>query len=104
MQQQTLNKKGKESPAFLDLQMMTRTNITLLQKEVVAHFVKALSHYNDKDMLVVPFNMGNCRGLVPWVPRVTGYGPKFWIRSVPSSGKPLGNHTPCIRYGPTTLG
>jgi hypothetical protein len=30
IQQQTLNKKGKESPAFLDPQMTMRTNITLL--------------------------------------------------------------------------
>jgi hypothetical protein len=56
MQQQTLNKKGKESPAFLDPQITMRTNITLLRKEVVAYFVKTVSHYNDKEMVVVPFN------------------------------------------------
>jgi hypothetical protein len=39
-----------------------RTNITLLQKEVVAYFVKEICHYNDKEMLVIPFSMGN-----PWV-------------------------------------
>jgi hypothetical protein len=38
-----------------------------------------------------------CRGNVPRVPWATGYGPKFWIRSVPSSGKQLGSHTPRIR-------
>jgi hypothetical protein len=43
-----------------------------------------------------------CRGLVPWVPWATGYGP--WIRPVPYSSKPLGNHTPRTRYGPTTAG
>jgi hypothetical protein len=31
----------------------------LLQKEVVAYFVKEMSHYNDKEMLVIPFSMGN---------------------------------------------
>jgi hypothetical protein len=34
-----------------------RANITLLQKEVVAYFVKVMSNYNDKEMLVVPFDM-----------------------------------------------
>jgi hypothetical protein len=46
----------------------------------------------------------NCRGLVPRVPWVVGYGPKIWIRSVPFSGKGLGNQTPCIGYGATTPG
>jgi hypothetical protein len=59
MQQQAFNKKVSESPIFLDLQMMTRTNIMLIRKEVVAYFVKAMSHYNGKKMLVIPFNMGN---------------------------------------------
>jgi hypothetical protein len=59
MQQQTLNKKGKESPAFLDPQITMRTNVHLSQKDVVAYFVKAMSHYKDKEMLVVPFNMCN---------------------------------------------
>jgi hypothetical protein len=57
MQQRTLNKKGNESPSFLDPQITMRANIMLLRKEVVAYFVKVMSHYNDKDMLVVPFNM-----------------------------------------------
>jgi hypothetical protein len=60
MQQQTLHKKGKGSPTFLNPQMMTRTNITLLRKEVVAYFVKAMSRYKDKEMLVIPFNTDNC--------------------------------------------
>jgi hypothetical protein len=37
---------------------------------------------------------GYCRGLVPQVLRVTDYGPKFYARLVPSSGKWVGNHTP----------
>jgi hypothetical protein len=60
MQQQTLNKKGKESPTYLDPQMVTRTNVQLSQKSIVAYFVKAMKHYKDgNEMLVVPFNMGN---------------------------------------------
>jgi hypothetical protein len=59
MQQQTLHKKGKESPAYIDPQMATRTQIHLSQKEVVAYFVKSMKHYKDKEMLVVPFNTGN---------------------------------------------
>jgi hypothetical protein len=35
-----------------------------------------------------------CQGLIPHLPWVTGYGIKFWIRSVTSSGKYLGKHTP----------
>jgi hypothetical protein len=38
--------------------MVTRTYITLAQKDVVVYFVKTMSHYKDKEMLVVPFNMG----------------------------------------------
>jgi hypothetical protein len=59
MQQQTHHKKGKESPAYLDPQMVMRTHIHLSQKDVVAYFVKAMTHYKDKEMLVIPFNMGN---------------------------------------------
>jgi hypothetical protein len=44
----------------------------------------------------------SCWGLVRRIPRVAGYGPKFWIRQVPSSSKRLQNHTPHVRYGPTT--
>jgi hypothetical protein len=36
--------------------MATRTHIHLGQKVVVAYFVKAMSHYKDKEMLVLPFN------------------------------------------------
>jgi hypothetical protein len=59
MQQETLHKKGKESPAFLDPQMAMRTNVMLAQKDVVAYFVKAMSHYKDKEMLVILFNTCN---------------------------------------------
>jgi hypothetical protein len=59
MQQQTLNKKGKESLAYLDPQMITRTSIHLCRPDVVAYFVKAMRHYKDKEMLVIPFNIDN---------------------------------------------
>jgi hypothetical protein len=59
MQQQTYHKKGKESPAFLEPQMMKRTQILLSRPEVGKYIVKAMCHYSDKEMLVVPFNMVN---------------------------------------------
>jgi hypothetical protein len=59
MQQQTHHKKGKESPAYFDSQMATRSNLYINQIEVVAYFLKAMTHYKDKEMLVVPFNTGN---------------------------------------------
>jgi hypothetical protein len=39
--------------------MMMRTQLLLAQKDVVKYLVKELCHYKDKEMLVVPFNMGN---------------------------------------------
>ncbi len=59
MQQQNFHKIGKESPAYLDPQIATRTNIDTNRPEVVAYFVKAMKHYRDKEMLVIPFNTGN---------------------------------------------
>jgi hypothetical protein len=32
-----------------------RTNIMLLWKQVVVYFFKAMSHYNDKEMLIILF-------------------------------------------------
>jgi hypothetical protein len=59
MQQQTLYKNRKESPTYLDPQMPTRTNVHLNRTKVVPYFVKTMAHYKDKEMLVIPFNMGN---------------------------------------------
>jgi hypothetical protein len=59
MQQQTLHKTGNESPSYLDLQIAMRTNLYTSREEVVAYFAKAMRHYRDKEMLVVPFNTGN---------------------------------------------
>jgi hypothetical protein len=52
---------GKESPAYLDPQKSTRTNLLAVssRKDVVAYFTKVMRHYSDKEILVIPFNMGN---------------------------------------------
>jgi hypothetical protein len=50
---------GKDSPAYLDPQIMMRTNLCISWQEVITYFAKAMRHYRDKEMLVVPFNMGN---------------------------------------------
>jgi hypothetical protein len=52
---------GKESPAYLDPQILMRTNLQISsrQQDVVAYFAKAIKYYRDKKLLVVPFNMGN---------------------------------------------
>jgi hypothetical protein len=47
---------------------------------------------------------GYCRGLVPRVLLVTGYGSNFLIRVVPSSGKWQGGQMAHTRYRPTTPG
>jgi hypothetical protein len=50
---------GQESLAYLDPQITVRTNLYTNQQEVVAYFVKAMRHYRNKEMLVIPFNTGN---------------------------------------------
>jgi hypothetical protein len=59
MRQKHLNKKENKFLTYLDPQIVMRTQINLDRKVVVAYFVKAIKHYKDKEMLVVPFNMGN---------------------------------------------
>jgi hypothetical protein len=61
MQQLIHHRTGKESPAYLDLQISMRTNLLAAssRKDVVGYFVKAMRHYSDKEILVVPFNAGN---------------------------------------------
>jgi hypothetical protein len=57
-----------------------------------------LFHLPSSDQLRPPAQrMARVLGLLPRVLRVTGYGPKFWIRLVPSSGTQLGN--PALRTG-----
>jgi hypothetical protein len=61
MKQLTHHRTGKESPTYLDLQISMRTNLLAAssRKDGVAYFVKAMRHYNDKEILVIPFNTGN---------------------------------------------
>jgi hypothetical protein len=61
MQQQTLHRMGKESPAYLDPQISMRSNLQTRSRrqEVVQYFAKAMKYYSDKEILVVTFNMGN---------------------------------------------
>jgi hypothetical protein len=61
MQQLTCHRTTKESPAYVNPQILMRTNLLAAssQKDVVAYFVKAMRHYSDKEILVIPFNMGN---------------------------------------------
>jgi hypothetical protein len=61
MQQLTHHRMEKESPAYLDPQISMRTNLLAAssRKDVVGYFVKAMRHYSDKEILVIPFNMGN---------------------------------------------
>jgi hypothetical protein len=61
MEQKPIHRMGKESPAYHDLQMSTRTIIQTanIRKDVVQYFIKAMKYYRDKNMLVIPFNTGN---------------------------------------------
>jgi hypothetical protein len=61
MEQLTHHRMGKESPAYLDLQISMTTNLPAVssQKDVVGYFVKAMRHYSDKEIPVVLFNTGN---------------------------------------------
>jgi hypothetical protein len=61
MQQLTHYRIGKESPAYLDPQISMKTNLLVAssRKDVIGYFVKAMRHYSDKEILVIPFNMGN---------------------------------------------
>jgi hypothetical protein len=61
MQQLTHHIMENESPAYLDMQISMRTNLLVAssRKDVRAYFVRAMRHYSDKEILVIPFNMGN---------------------------------------------
>jgi hypothetical protein len=61
MQQLTHHRMGKESPTYLDPQISMITNLLAAssRKDVVGYFVKAMRHYSDKEILVVPFNTDN---------------------------------------------
>jgi hypothetical protein len=61
MQQLAHHRMEKESPAYLDPQISTRTNLLAAnsRKDVIAYFIRAMRHYSDKEISVIPFNMGN---------------------------------------------
>jgi hypothetical protein len=60
MQQDIRTRKGKDSPTYLDLQMMTMTVIQTEKVKVVKYLVRALRYYKDKkEMLIVPYNTGS---------------------------------------------
>jgi hypothetical protein len=60
MQQDTHTRKGKDSPAYLDPQMMTMTVIQIEKVEVVKYLVWAMHYYKDKkDMLIISYNTGS---------------------------------------------
>jgi hypothetical protein len=59
MQQDTRIRRGKDSPAYLDLQMMTTTVIQTEKDEVMKYLVRAMHYYKDKkEMLIIPYNTG----------------------------------------------
>jgi hypothetical protein len=60
MEQDTRTRKGKDSPAYLDPQMMMMTIIQTEKAEVVKYLVRAIRYYKDKnEMLIVPYNTGS---------------------------------------------
>jgi hypothetical protein len=61
MQQLTHHRMRKESLAYLDPQITTRTNLLAASspKDVIVYFVKEMRHYSDEEILVVRFKMGN---------------------------------------------
>jgi hypothetical protein len=60
MQQDTHTRKGKDSLAYLDPQMMTTTIIQTEKAEVMKYLVRAMHYYKDKkEMLIIPYNTGS---------------------------------------------
>jgi hypothetical protein len=60
MQQDTHTRKGNNSLAYLDPQIMTMTVIQIEKAEVMKYLVRAIRYYKDKnEMLIVPYNTGS---------------------------------------------
>jgi hypothetical protein len=60
MQQDTHTRKRKDSPTYLDPQMMTMIVIQTEKAEVVKYLVRAICYYKDKkEMLIIPNNTGS---------------------------------------------
>ena len=58
MQKETNHQKGKESPTYLDPQMMSRSLILSDRQAVIRYLVRAMRHYSDKEYLMIPYNPG----------------------------------------------
>jgi hypothetical protein len=60
MKQDTRTRKGKDSLAYLDPQMMMTTVIQTEKAEVIKYLVRAMGYYKEtKEMLIVPYNTGS---------------------------------------------
>jgi hypothetical protein len=60
MQQDTRTRKGKDSPAYLDPQMMTTIIIQIEKAEVMKYLVREMHYYKDKkEMLIIPYSTGS---------------------------------------------
>jgi hypothetical protein len=60
IQQDTHTTKGKDSPTYLDLQMMTTTVIGTEKAEVMKYLVRAMRYFKDKkEMLIISYNTGS---------------------------------------------
>jgi hypothetical protein len=61
MKQDTHTRKGKDSLAYLDPQMMTMMTVIQTEKvEVVKYLVRAMRYYKDKkEMLIILYNTGS---------------------------------------------
>jgi hypothetical protein len=54
MQQDTRTRKGKDSPTYLDLQMMMMTIIQTEKAEVIKYLVWAMRYCKDKKEMLIP--------------------------------------------------
>jgi hypothetical protein len=60
MQHDTRTRKGKDSPAYLDPQMMSMIVIQIEKAEVMKYLVWSMYYYKDKkEMLIIPYNTGS---------------------------------------------
>ena len=58
MQKETRHRRGKESPAYLDPQMMSKSLILSDRLAVNRYLVRAMRHYSDKEYLMISYNPG----------------------------------------------
>jgi hypothetical protein len=60
MQQDTHTRKEKDSPVYVNPQMMTTTVIQIEKAEVMKYLVQTIRYYKDKkEMLIIPYNTGS---------------------------------------------